>query len=64
VELDENVIKVIARFTPIGKPWPTDAWIYLIHAEEWARVSSWAWRRGDELSELEANQKGIFRNSK
>ena len=64
MELDENVIKVIARFTPVGKPWPVDAWIYLIHAQGWARVSSWEWYRSDELSELEANQKGIFRNSK
>jgi hypothetical protein len=63
MEPDEQTIKVLARFTEVGQWWPVGAWLYLTHAKFWARVPQhYKWHKTDELSELEANQKGIFRN--
>lgn len=30
--MNEQVIKILARMTPIGRPWPIGAWVYV---ESW-----------------------------
>lgn len=69
--MDEQTIKVLARFTEIGQLWPEGAWIYITSDVVTANGITYIWfktyksacaRQNDEISELEANQKGIFRD--
>jgi hypothetical protein len=70
VAMDENAIKVIASFTPVGEWWPVGAWIVteIVPTEcYWHKISkkeaeSARIRLDHEISELEANNKGWFRN--
>lgn len=65
--MDEQTIKVLARFTEVGEKWPWGAWYYYYSPNEICR----AWQKvehdflqkrlGYEICELEANQKGIYR---
>lgn len=65
-DLTRDVLKVIARFTPVGEKWPVGVWVCNL-----GRAARWGWyltrysdsRHHDEMSELEANQKGIFRKA-
>jgi hypothetical protein len=66
MEPDEQTIRVIARFTEIGQTWPAFSWIYVAgvtwNGGGWWRIPVDGVTRFDgEISELEANQKGIFR---
>jgi hypothetical protein len=64
--MDEQTIKVLARFTEVGQLWPMGAWVYLTTLEG---PSSWMYvdreglrkRYRVEISELEANSRGFFR---
>lgn len=66
--MDENTIKVLARFTEIGQDWPMYSWFYSLKSD--GGTDNWIYvackvlqkRLPNELSELEANQKGVFRN--
>jgi len=69
--LDEQTIKVIAAFTPVGQWWPVGAWIVTDHSSPsgyyWHRIrapkiDTIRIRLPHELSEIEANQRGNFRN--
>ena len=68
-EMDENTIKVLARFTEIGEKWPIGAWFYVgftipILEDEtgWCKAKKGYCRSGYyEVCELEANQKGVYR---
>jgi hypothetical protein len=69
--MDEQTLKVIACFTPIGKPWPKGAWIFVTSNMKTSSGSDYRWfraidadftRQSDELSEIEANQRGWFRD--
>ncbi len=73
--MDENTIKVLALFTQVGTPWPIGAWVFRIgtiyNNRDWYQVRKNMYhpsmsrfyynRESDELSELEANYQGIFR---
>jgi len=65
-ELDENTIKVLARFTEIGQHWPMGAWVYMryiVMNDDWYLVTEGNINRiANHISELEANQKGLFRD--
>jgi len=69
--MNEQAIKVLARFTEVGQWWPKHAWIYYSISDE----NNFKWhpikdseskfdriRMSYEICELEANQKGIFRD--
>lgn len=66
----ERIIKVLARFTNVGEQWPDGAWIYYSLSgsldQGWVQIQD-RWNAGTKkrfptyLSELEANQRGIFR---
>lgn len=68
--MDEDTLKVIASFTPVGEWWPVGAWIVTeIEASRcyWHKIpnretKSARIRLDHEISELEANNKGWFRN--
>lgn len=69
--MDENTLKIIAAFTSVGQLWPVGAWIcypnqvgtslgwYKIENTQIERLRI---RNDKEISELEANQRGFFRN--
>jgi len=63
--MDEQTIKVLARFTRIGELWPVGAWICYpnsSHPDVWHKVRGEGLSRWEiEISELEANSTGIFR---
>lgn len=64
--MDEQAIKVLARLTEVGNYFPADAWIYhdIGTCGSWYKIKGKKYRREPwNLSELEANQKGIFRES-
>jgi len=64
VSKNETAIKVLARLTDIGQPWPVGAWVYLIGSKSWIQIAYYPNNPGRhylELSELEANERGIFR---
>lgn len=70
--MDEQTIKVLARFTEVGQWWPVGAWIY---SERFAKANKQWWKIEDsqyekqrirlshEICEAEMNQKGVFRES-
>ena len=69
--LDDNTLKVMARFTPVGENWPNGVWVCIvyIYSGDWKGGLGWYMtevntnkRFPDELSESEANQKGYFRD--
>jgi hypothetical protein len=74
--MDAETLKVVARFTPIGELWPVGAWIYCLHKYQkdgfWYLIKNYEGEKYDsmrrrfdhEISELEANQRGVFRNPK
>jgi hypothetical protein len=61
--MDEQTIKVLARFVEVGQDWPMNSWVYEIHKGTWFLVDMKILqpRFANEICELEANQKGIFR---
>jgi len=66
--MDENAIKVLARFTEIGGLWPIGAWVYLTTVEgpnAWMHVDreGLRLRYGVEICELEANTRAYFRET-
>jgi hypothetical protein len=68
-EMDENTIKVLARFTETGQNFPSGAWICYESDrgsglyDRWHKIISRSFRRDPgELSESEANSMGIYRN--
>jgi hypothetical protein len=67
--MDEQTLKVIARLTEVGQWWPAGCWIYSDkNMSEWWQIRNYELenqriRLLHEISELEANQKGIFRES-
>jgi hypothetical protein len=64
MEMNEQAIKVLARFTPLDGQWPIGAWVYMSNSRAWLFVkqSFDTIRLDSEISELEANQRGIFRD--
>ena len=73
-DMDEQTIKVLARFTEVGQWWPVGAWIYFPSmGSDWDNMKWWKIEEIDshrsrvrldyEISELEANQKGIYRTN-
>jgi hypothetical protein len=64
-EMNEDVIKVLARFVEIGQMWPIGSWVYRQYRnldDVWYFVRNrYTDRMSNQISELEANQKGIFR---
>jgi hypothetical protein len=70
IVVDEQTEKVIAAFTPVGEWWPVGAWI--VNSEGptfvyWHKIANSTnmtrrIRLPHEISELEANQKGYFRD--
>jgi len=68
--VDETTLKVIAGFTEVGEFWPSGAWVCIVFnpdsswrgAAGWYIADTYHRRYPDELSELEANQKHIFRD--
>jgi hypothetical protein len=65
--MDEQTIKVLARFVEVGQWWPVGAWINWNNGEGgWLQImecedENHRKRWTGELSELECNVKGIFR---
>lgn len=70
--MDEQTIKVLARFTEIGQLWPDGAWVHntdMISGHiyiKWFQIkkehdTDFKTRIPSEISEAEANQRGIFR---
>jgi hypothetical protein len=69
--MDDNTLKVVARFTEVGQWWLVGAWIYIARRLEssgngWHKIrnsetETLRIRLAHELSEAEANQKGLFR---
>ena len=69
--MDEQTIKVLARFTEIGQNFPSGAWICYERVRDsgiynmWHKVKGQHFRRDPgELSESEANSMGIYRDEK
>jgi hypothetical protein len=71
IQIDENTLKIVARFTPLGAKWPNQVWVCIVYVVSGDSKESLGWyiteknthkRWPDELSELEANQKGYFRD--
>ena len=66
--MDEQTLKVLARFTPVGSKWPWGTWVYnpTWRKKQWFQVIVPVLERRlpDEISEAEANQRGIFRGPK
>ena len=66
-ETDKELgIKISARFTPVGRAWPLNAWIcfneLLFQPPLWVKNDTWYLVRvRGWISELEANQQGIYR---
>jgi len=62
-EPDERTLKVISRFVEVGQDWPMNSWVYEIHKGTWFLVDMKILqpRFANEICELEANQRGIFR---
>jgi hypothetical protein len=59
--MDEQTIKVLARFTEVNQRWPIGAWV-CVEFVGWYKNSPHPLTRWvGEMSELEANQRGIFR---
>jgi hypothetical protein len=72
--MDEQTLKVLARLTEVGQWWPVGAWIYFDKKifqtiDRWYQIKdvdgnifqNMRVRYESEISELEANAKGIFR---
>jgi hypothetical protein len=65
--MDEQAIKVRARFVEVGQYWPKGAWVHVLgsaseHAFYRVTTDDVVDRRHGEICEIEANQKGIFRH--
>jgi hypothetical protein len=64
--MDENTIKVLARFVEIGQHWPVGAYVYTVGFTSslgWYTVNGpHVYRLKTEICEAEANQRGIFRD--
>jgi hypothetical protein len=67
--MDEQTIKVLARFVEIGQRWPRGAWCFVGHVIKYAdNETGWFKSSGNirehyEICELEANQMGYHRTS-
>ena len=71
-KMDENTIKVLARFTGVGQDWPIGAWYYVgFDIKVLKGETGWCQAKENDrdtvrrqrymLCELETNQKGVFR---
>jgi hypothetical protein len=68
--MDEQTLKVLARLTMVGELWPVGAWICFVSDNNWYQIKdvdadkypSQRVRYDHEMSELEANLKGIFKD--
>jgi len=74
--MDEQAVKVLARFTEVGQLWPVNAWIYFINRSsppehKWYKIkdvpsagyAAMRVRYDHEISELEANSRGFYREN-
>lgn len=64
--MDEQTLKVLARFTEIGQYWPQYVWVWNngepLGEKRWYQCKSNTWKRYScELSEVEANQLGFHK---